>query len=73
MFTKEPTGSAFSWGDASPGSAQLALALLADCLGDDMKAIELHMIFRLRFIDRLPHREWQLTEKRLRTMIADLL
>ncbi|MGC1954448.1 MAG: DUF6166 domain-containing protein [Gammaproteobacteria bacterium] len=72
MFTKQPTGSAFSWGDASPGSAQLALALLADCLGDDAKAIDLHMAFRVRCIDRLPHSGWRLTEERLRAMIADL-
>lgn len=72
MFTKQPAGSAFSWGDASPGSAQLALALLADCLGDDKQAIKLHMVFRARFVNRLPYSGWRLTEERLRTIVADL-
>lgn len=72
MFSKQAAGNMFSWGDASAGSAQLALALLADCLGDDAKALELHQVFRVRFIDRLPQSGWRLTEERLRAMIADL-
>ncbi len=63
----------FSWGDASPGSAQLALALLADFLDDDAKALALHLVFRTRFIERLPQSGWLLLEKRLRVMIADLM
>jgi hypothetical protein len=71
MFGKYASPSMFSWGDASPQSAQLALALLADCLGDDGKALALHHLFRVRFIERLPKIEWTLTEAQLRGMIED--
>jgi hypothetical protein len=64
--------SMFAWGDASPKSAQLALALLADCWGDDSTALKLHATFCLRFIERLPQSRWRLLEERLRTMIAEL-
>jgi hypothetical protein len=73
MFREHASGRMFSWGDASSGSAQLALALLADCLGDDAKAIALHQTFRTRFVVRLPKSGWRLTEKQLRSMMADLL
>jgi hypothetical protein len=72
VFGKNATAWMFSWGDARPGSAQLALALLADCLGDDAKALKPHHLFRLRFIERLPQSGWRLTEQQLHTMIADL-
>lgn len=72
LVGNQAVGSMFSWGDASPGCAQLALVLLADCLGDDAKALALHQVFRVRFIDRLPQSGWRLTEERLRAMIADL-
>jgi hypothetical protein len=39
LFRTRAAGSMFSWGDASPGSGQLALALLADCLDDDATAL----------------------------------
>ena len=72
MFGKKPRGSMFSWGDTSPESAQLALALLADCLGDDEKAIVFHQVFRARVISQPPKSGGRLTETRLRAMIADL-
>ncbi|MFZ0257253.1 MAG: DUF6166 domain-containing protein [Gammaproteobacteria bacterium] len=72
IFRKQAAGSMFSWGDASPASAQLALALLADCLGDDAKALTLHLVFRVRFLERLPKSGWRLTEAQLQAMMADL-
>lgn len=72
MFGNQPTGSMFSWGEVSPASAQLSLALLADCLGDDTKALALYMPFCTRFVERLPKSGWRLTEERLREMIAAL-
>lgn len=71
MFGKQATGTMFSWGDASPGSAQLAL--LADYLGNDAKALALHHLFRVRFIEHLPKGGWRLTEAQLRGMIEDLV
>ncbi len=35
----------FAWGDAGPGSAQLALAILADHLADDEEALEHYQAF----------------------------
>jgi hypothetical protein len=72
MFRPQAAGSMFSWGDTRSGSAQLALALLADGLGDDAKAIALHLMFRMPFADRLSKSGWRLSEAQLRSMIADL-
>jgi hypothetical protein len=72
MLSKQPPQSMFSWGEISPASAQLSLALLADCLGDDAKALALYMPFCTRVVERLPKSGWRLTEERLRAMIADL-
>lgn len=39
-----PTG--LAWGYQGSGPAQLALAILADALGDDRRAVELHQAFK---------------------------
>jgi Family of unknown function (DUF6166) len=49
-----PTG--FEWGYAGSGPAQLALAILADALEDNDKAIALHQRFKFRIISKL-HRD----------------
>ena len=46
LFNHSPTG--FSWGYGGSGPAQLALALLADALGDDDWAIRLHQVFQVQ-------------------------
>lgn len=56
-----PTG--FEWSYAGSGPAQLALALLADALGDEDKALTLHQAYKQDVITRLPQLEWQLTEQ----------
>src|ERR1700730_15231398 len=40
LFNHSPTG--FEWGSGGSGPAQLALAILADHLGDDATAVRLH-------------------------------
>lgn len=40
----------FEWGYAGSGPAQLALAILADALGDDERAIRLHQQFKFTFV-----------------------
>ena len=42
----------FAWGYGGSGPAQLALALLADALGDDAEALRLHMRFKWRPMTR---------------------
>jgi Family of unknown function (DUF6166) len=54
-----PTG--FEWGYGGSGPAQLALALLADYLGNDEQALALHQDFKFEVIAGLPHDSWKLT------------
>jgi hypothetical protein len=57
--------SAFAWGaSADPGCAQLALALLANALGDDAGALRFQEAFRRRVVERLPER-WTITRSRI--------
>lgn len=52
----------FEWGYGGSGPAQLALAILADHLGDDPLALELHQPFKWRCIARVPRdMSWSLT------------
>lgn len=48
-----PTG--YSWGYGGSGPAQLALALVADVLGDDERALRLYQEFKFRFVSCLPY------------------
>ncbi len=42
------------------GPAQLALALVADVLGDDERALRAYQEFKFRFVSRLPHgKSWE--------------
>jgi uncharacterized protein (DUF2249 family) len=43
----------FEWGYGGSGPAQLALALLADALGDGQRAVRLHQQFKWRVIAKL--------------------
>ena len=53
-----PTG--FEWTYVGAGPAQLALALLADHLGDDKRALELHETFLRAVVADLDN-SWRLT------------
>jgi hypothetical protein len=53
-----PTG--FEWTYEGNGPAQLALALLADHLGDDERAVQLHQPFMRAVIAELDN-SWELT------------
>jgi hypothetical protein len=50
----------FEWTFEGPGPAQLALALLADHLGDDQAALRLHGSFMREVVARLDN-AWRLT------------
>jgi len=54
-----PTG--FEWGYCGSGPAQLALAILADHLGNDEQALNLYQRFKWAVIAELPHKGWTLT------------
>jgi hypothetical protein len=64
LANKSPTG--FECGYGGSGPHQLALAILADFLHDDAKALSLMHEFTVDVIARLPRdREWQLSEAQL--------
>lgn len=64
LWNHSPTG--FEWGYGGSGPAQLALALLANALGDDDRAVRLHQAFKWARIATLPQGvpgdTWQMTE-----------
>jgi hypothetical protein len=56
----------FAWGYHGSGPAQLALALLADALEDDARALRLYHHFKNRVIARLPkEQEWTMTRAQI--------
>jgi|SRR5262245_35616596 len=54
--------SGFEWGYGGSGPSQLALAILADTLHDDAKALRLHQRFKWRVIAKLSRERWQLKQ-----------
>ena len=59
LWNHSPTG--FEWGYGGSGPAQLALALLADHLGNDEKAVSQYQAFKFAVVAKLPKRGWTLT------------
>jgi len=58
-----PTG--FEWGYGGSGPAQLALAILADHLGDDEQALNLYQRFKWQVIAELPYKRWTLMSEEI--------
>ena len=62
----------FAWDDGkSNGARQLALALLADALGDDARADRLHHDFCSRVVAIVPKR-WTITRSRIVALAANI-
>lgn len=60
LYNHSPTG--FEWGYGGSGPAQLALAILANHLGNDREALNLYQRFKWTVIAELPrNRRWTLT------------
>lgn len=70
LWNHSPTG--FEWGYGGSGPAQLALALLADHLGDGDQAIELHQEFKSAVVADLPYRGWTLTSQQIQQAVENL-
>ena len=52
----------FSWGYRGEGPAQLALAILADAIGNDQRAVRLYQLFKNEVIAGLqPEQPWSLS------------
>jgi len=62
----------FEWGYGGSGPAQLALALLADCLGDDEKATAFYQAFKFAVVATLDRDRWRLTELEIRQALLQL-
>jgi hypothetical protein len=68
LFNHSPTG--FEWGYCGSGPAQLALAILADYLGEDESALNLHQRFKWSVIAELPRKAWTLTSSEIAEAIV---
>lgn len=65
LWNHSPTG--FEYGYGGSGPAQLALALLADALGDDERAVRLHQQFKWRYVATRPRWDpWSMTDEQVR-------
>ena len=60
----------FEWGYGGSGPAQLALALLADHLGDGEQALALHQEFKWAVVAGLPRERWTLTSDEISRALA---
>jgi hypothetical protein len=69
LHNHSPTG--FAWGYGGSGPAQLALALLADALGDDERALALYQDFKWRCVSRFA-REWRIRQSRIVAVAGDI-
>jgi hypothetical protein len=71
LVNHSPTG--FEWGYGGSGPAQAALALLADALGDDERAVRLHQGFKFAVIGGLDRDEpWEMTDDEVTASAARL-
>jgi len=59
----------FEWGYGGEGPAQLALAILADCIGDNL-ALRHYQEFKQAVIAELPYEHWTLTEQQIRRILS---
>ncbi len=71
LWNHSPDG--FAWGYAGSGPAQLALALAADVLGDDQRAVAVHQGLKFALVARWDQDQpWTLTERELRDKILEV-
>ena len=69
LWNHSPTGFEFGYGGSGP--AQLALAILADCCGDEL-AVKYHQAFKWAVIARVPGFGGSVTGTFVRDMLAKL-
>ena len=61
LYNHSPTG--YEWGYGGSGPAQLALAILADHLGDGRQALAIYQQFKFSVVTGLPKCRWKLTSR----------
>lgn len=67
LWNHSPDG--FNWGYGGSGPAQLALALLADALGNDEEAVRLHQRFKWEWVSGFDT-SWDMTDEAIRAWAA---
>lgn len=70
LWNHSPTG--FEWGYGGSGPAQLALALLADCLDNDEQAVQLHQEFKRKLVAYLEGHGWIMTSREILATVSKL-
>lgn len=70
LWNRSPTG--FEWGHRGAGTAHLALAILADHLGDDSRARLLHQAFKQRVVAGLANSAWTLTAEDVQAAVDEI-
>jgi len=71
LFKHCATG--LDWGYSGNGPKQCALAILADALGDDLRAVLLHGGFHFYIVSALPrHLPWHLTAEQVVAMVKEI-
>ena len=68
---KKLSPAGFEWTYEGAGPAQLALAILADHLGDDQKALRLHEPFMRRVVADLDN-SWRMTSADIDAALAEI-
>ena len=68
---KRLSATGFEWTYEGAGPAQLALALLADHLGDDAQALALYQAFMIRVVAELDN-SWELNSADIEAALAGL-
>ena len=70
LWGHSPSG--FEWGYCGSGPAQLALAILADHLGNDEQVLDFYHRFKWGVIAELPKRGWTLTSDQVEESLQSL-
>ena len=69
LMNHSPTG--YEFGCEGSGPAQLSLALLADCFGnDDERALELHQWFKREVVAQHQEQKWQITSDEILRIVS---
>lgn len=71
LYNHSPDG--FEWGYAGSGPAQLALAILADHLGNDQLALVYYQAFKSDVVTALKEDEWVLTGDDVSVALQEIL
>ena len=70
LYDHSPHG--FEWGYGGSGPAQLALAICADVLSDDERALRVYQEFKRRMLAPIDGDEFSMTEARVLEIIAEI-